>query len=186
MIKKNHTSELFKATLLTMLGVLFLVAMALKKVPLPGTSIQMSLQSLSISLLVITIEKKAFRVVLIYLALATLSFPVLADGTSNHFWFLSASGGYYIGFLISSYFLPRVLDKIKPQSLWKAWICLSFNECVILSSGYAVLNFYMGANKAFWTGVWPYIFGALLKISMATCCYILKYSQLKRRESARI
>jgi|LakMenEpi03Aug12_release.lakeMendotaPanAssembly.Ray.scaffolds.fasta_scaffold594071_1 biotin transport system substrate-specific component len=184
MVKKIYFSELLKDALLIVLGILFLISMAFKKLPLPGIGIQMSLQSLSISLLVITIERKAFRVVVLYLALATMSLPVLAGGESNHFWFTSPSAGYYIGFLISSYFLPKLLNNIKPQNFCRAWICLAFNEAIILFSGYIILTFYIGINKAFWMGVWPYIFGALLKISAATCGYILKYSQLKKRELA--
>lgn len=171
--------ESFRAILFIILGVLFITLMALKKLPLPGTSIQMSLQSLSISLLVITLDRKAFSVVLMYLVFATTGLPILASGTSNQFWFLSASGGYYFGFLISSYFLPRLLDITKPQGFLKAWVCLSFNESVILLCGYLTLFFHMGPSRAFWMGVWPYVLGASLKISTATCFYIFKHNLLK-------
>lgn len=183
MFKKMPRSELFRAILFIILGILFITLMALKKLPLPGTSIQMSLQSLSISLLVITLERKAFSVVLIYLILATIGLPILAGGTSNQFWFLSATGGYYLGFLISSYVLPRLVDIAKPQSFFKAWTCLSFNESVILLSGYMILIFHVGPSRAFWVGVWPYVLGALLKISIATGFYIFKHHLLKKQKS---
>jgi biotin transporter BioY len=90
---------------------------------------------------VITVEKKAFSVVLIYLALATVGFSVLAGGTSNATWFLAPSAGYYFGFLISSFFLIRIVNRLKPHDFLKTWVCLSFNESVILFCGYVTITF---------------------------------------------
>jgi hypothetical protein len=43
-------NKLFKKLTVTFLGLLFLILMALKKLPVPGTIILISLQSLSISI----------------------------------------------------------------------------------------------------------------------------------------
>lgn len=156
------------------LGVVFLSGMALKKLHLPGTTIQMSLQSLSISILVIFLGEKAFWVVLIYLIMATFGFPILAEGVSNSKWYMSAAAGYYFGFLISSFFLAKILMVINPQSFFNAWLTLAFNESLILFSGYIFLIFHVGPEQAWWTGVWPYIVGAILKITIATSIYLIK------------
>lgn len=166
-----RTLSTLKTLPLLILGVLFMGLMAFKKIPIPATAIHMSLQSLSIATLVITLGKKAYWVVLLYLILATLGLPILAQGVSNASWYLLPSAGYYFGFLISSYFLARILIANKPQHFFKAWLVFSCNESLILFCGYFVMSFYLGPTQAWWLGIWPFIMGAVLKITIATCLY---------------
>ena len=154
-----------------LLGLIYMSLMAFKKAPIPGTSIEMSLQSLSVSTLVIILEGKAFWVILIYLLLATFGFPLLAEGVANAKWYDLPSAGYYFGFLISSYILAKILKKFKPSHFFKAWFLFSFNEASILLCGFIFLNFYYASKHAWQIGVAPYLFGALLKITIATCLY---------------
>ena len=170
-VKVICTFKTLKTLSLVLLGVFFIGLMAFKKMPIPATSLQMSLQSLSISILVIMLGKKAFWVVLLYLILATLGFPILAEGVSNTRWYLLPSAGYYFGFLISSFLFARILIANKPKQFFKAWLIFSCNESLILLSGYFVLSLYLGPIKAWWIGVWPFLLGALLKITLATCLY---------------
>ncbi len=168
---KENIFDILKILLIMLLGVFFMGLMAFKKVPIPATSIEMSLQSLSVSILVITLNKKAFWVVLLYLIMAIFGFPVLAEGIANPKWYTLPSAGYYFGFLISSYFLNKILTKFKPQSFLKTWLSFSINESLILFCGYFVLSFYFDPIQAWWVGVYPYIFGAILKITTAACLY---------------
>jgi biotin transport system substrate-specific component len=173
-IKALNIYSILKISSIFILGVIFLSCMALKKIPLPATSIQMSLQSLSISILVIFLGEKAFWVVLIYLVMATFGFSLLAEGVSNPNWYISPAAGYYFGFLISSFFLAKILMVINPQTFFNTWITLSLNESLILFFGYIFLSFYVGPGQAWWVGVWPYIIGAILKITTATGVYLIK------------
>lgn len=148
--------------------------MASKKIPILATTIQMSLQSISISLLVIFLGEKAFGIVLIYLILATLGFPILAEGISNPHWYASPAAGYYVGFLISSFLLAKTLLIINPQLFFNAWLSLALNETLILFCGYIFLSFHIGPAQAWWVGVFPYLIGAILKITIATFVYLIK------------
>lgn len=174
-------NSLVKALLL-LLGVAFMAALAFKKMPLPGTTIQMSLRSLSISILVITLGRKAFWVVLIYLLLATLGLPVLPEASSNPQWFLAPSAGYYFGFLLSAFILPHILARNNPNNRLTSWLSLSLNEATILSFGFIVLSFYIGPKQAWLNGVQPFLFGAILKITAATSIYYFKSRYQKRTE----
>ncbi len=155
--------------------------MAYKKIPIPLIASQMSLQSLSISILVIALGKKAYWVVLLYLMLATLGFSILAEGTANPEWYFSRSAGYYIGFLLSSYCLAKILIAKTPKNYFNAWLVFSVNESLILLCGYSVLSFYLGPIQAWWIGVWPYIMGAFLKITIATCLYWMLIMQQRKK-----
>ncbi|WED43209.1 biotin transporter BioY [Legionella cardiaca] len=166
-------------------GVIFMALMAFKKLPIPMTSIQMSLQSLSISSLIIILGKRAFWVVLVYLTLATLGLPILPEGTSNPTWFISPAAGYYFGFLFSSFLLLKIISK-RPKNFFHAWLYFSLNETLILSCGFLTLCFYLGPQNAWLFGVWPYLFGATLKITAATCLYTFTLnSSLKRDDGNR-
>ncbi|QLZ70494.1 hypothetical protein FOLKNPGA_03308 [Legionella sp. PC1000] len=150
MKKSSHKgSNLF----LILMGLLFVILMALKKLPIPATSIEMSLQSLSISILVIFLEKRAAGVILIYLILASFGLPILAEGASNNKWYLAPYAGYYFGFLISSFLLPRLLPFTKPQNYLQIWSRFSFNESSILFCGFLFLSFYFNPKEAWLIGV---------------------------------
>lgn len=171
-LKKSLQFHNFSNTLLVLSGVLFAIIMAYKKIPIPGTAIEMSLQSLSVSILVITLGKKASWVMVVYLVLATMGLPVLAEGISNPRWFLAPSAGYYFGFLVSSIFLPRILIYTRPENFKYTWFTLSLNETSILFIGFLILSCHFGLTNAWWIGVWPFLFGASLKISVATLIYL--------------
>ena len=135
---------------------------------------------MSVSLLAITFQRKAFWAVVFYLVLATLGFAVLADGSSDPNWFGSIRAGYYFGFLAASWIVGCILATVRPQGFIKIWFCLSLNETLILFCGFLFLSFYFGYKQAWWMGVWPYIWGALGKITFAALIY--KFIWLKRQK----
>lgn len=173
------TVAVLKVAILSIFGACFMALMAQKKLPIPTTSVQISLQSLSVSLLAITLQGKAFWAVALYLVLATLGFPVLADGLSESTWFDSIKAGYYAGFLVASFVVGRVLATVRPNQFVKIWLCLSLNESLILFCGFLLLSFHFGFKQAWWMGVWPYILGAIGKITFAALSY--KFIWLKRQ-----
>lgn len=170
---------LWRVTIFSFLGAFFMALMAQKKLPIPGTALQLSLQSLSVSLLVIIFQRKALWAVVFYLVLATLGFAVLADGSSDPNWFGSIKAGYYWGFLLASWVVGSVLATVRPHRFVKIWFCLSLNETLILFCGFLLLSYHFGFKQAWWIGVWPYILGALGKITFAALVY--KFISLKRK-----
>lgn len=176
-IKGKRLNYNVKQALIILSGIVFMWLMAYRKVHIPSTVIQMSLQSLSISLLVIMLGRKAFLVVLLYLILAMLGLPVLAEGTANSTWYLMPSAGYYFGFLVSSYLLSKALSALQPKHFLSSWSVLAINETTILFVGFLFLSYHFGITQAWTMGVWTYLFGATLKITIATLIYLV----LKRK-----
>lgn len=160
-----------KAATQMVLGICLIILMAVKQLPIPGAEILMSLQSFSIALLVITLGGRAVWVVMLYLILASFGLPIIAAGAANAYWYTSPLAGYYFGFLISSVILPQVLNRFKPEVLRNIWLCFAANESVILVSGFSWLSYNWGLSQAWWVGVYPYLFGAILKISFAALLY---------------
>ncbi|MGM9452874.1 biotin transporter BioY [Legionella bozemanae] len=168
---------------LIIMGLLFVILMALKRLPIPATSIEMSLQSLSIAILVIFLGKRAAGVILIYLILASFGFPILAEGVANSKWYLAPYAGYYFGFLISSLLLPRLLLLTKPQNYLQVWSRFSFNESSILFCGFLFLSLYFNPKEAWFIGVWPFLLGACLKITVASFIYYLHVRLHKKSQN---
>ncbi|KTC65752.1 BioY family (plasmid) [Legionella adelaidensis] len=176
-IKNQKRIDHWKILLTLTVGICFMTLMAKIRLIIPTTSIQLSLQSLSVSMLIIFLGKKAYWIVLAYLFLATLGVPLLADGSITPTWILSPKAGYYVGFLFSSLIVPQLLAKVQPRTFSQIWCCLALNETVILCSGFLVLSYHFGFFQAWLLGVWPYILGALGKITVATSIYkIYSYS----------
>ena len=154
--------------LIFVFGGFFMTAMSYLAFPLPFSPIQLSLQSLGVSVLSILFLNHAWYGVLGYLTLACLGMPVLAGGDVNNLWLLSPKAGYYIGFLLASIIVGNVLKRIKPAKFITSWLCLALNESTILFAGWLVLSFYLSPQKAWVLGVLPFLPGAIVKITIAT------------------
>ena len=170
-INNQEKIEPWKILLTLTVGIGFMTLAAKIRLIIPTTSIQLSLQSLSVSMLIIFLGKRAYWVVLAYLFLATLGIPLLADASANSAWILSPKAGYYVGFLLSSFTVAWLLARVQPQAFALTWLCLALNETVILFSGFLVLSYHLGFFQAWLLGVWPYIWGALGKITIAALIY---------------
>lgn len=142
--------------------------MSLLSLSLPATPIKLSLQSLSVSLLVIFFMKNSCYGVMGYLIAASLGMPILAGGESDPWWIMTPRAGYLIGYLIASLIVPRVLEKKNPDRFTTSWLCFSLNEGTILLLGWAFLSWHLSPLAAWNQGVLPFLPGAALKITIAT------------------
>lgn len=154
--------------LIFVFGGFFMTVMSYLAFPLPYSPIQLSLQSLGVSVLSILFLNYAWYGILGYLTLACLGMPVLAGGLSNSQWLFSPKAGYYIGFFLASMLVGNVLKRIKPAKFIISWLCLALNESTILFVGWLVLSFYLSPQKAWILGVLPFLPGAIVKITIAT------------------
>ncbi|HEV8052246.1 MAG TPA: biotin transporter BioY [Parachlamydiaceae bacterium] len=156
-----------KKTLIFSLGALFMVLMSGLSLSLPWTPIKLSLQSLSVSLLIILFMKDSCYGVLGYLVAVSLGLPVLAGWETNQWWVITPKAGYLIGFLISSLIVPRILERKNPDRFATSWLCFSLNEGMILILGWAFLSWHISPMPAWKLGVLPFLPGAVLKITIA-------------------
>jgi len=176
----NQTwSQLFKQVVVIILGSLFLSLTAQLSFPLPFTPIPISMQTLGIATLALVLGPyQALLAVLTYLGQATLGLPVLASGLSNPLWMFGPTAGYLMGFVLSSYVTGQLLKNRKSFSSFKIGAIFALNELIILLMGTFWLSFVLGKEQAFYIGFYPFMIGALCKITMATSGYRFIQSQL--------
>jgi len=147
-------------------GSLFLALMSQVAIPLPYTTIVVSLQSLAVALLAMTMGPQlALFAVLAYIAQATAGLPVLAGGLANPLWIFTPRMGYLLGFALSAFFSGQLFLSKRPL------VALIANELLILAVGTAALCLFLDPFTAFWVGFLPFLIPALLKISAAYCFY---------------
>lgn len=172
-IEKPQLSQIFSHSLIGLqiiLGSVFLALMAQLSIPLPFTPVPLSMQPLAVFLLAITLgSRKAPLAVIAYLMQATYGLPVLAGGLSNPAWIIGFKAGYLIGFVVVAYLVTALIEKNKKSNFFKGWLIFSFGEITLLSCGVLWLSFFVGFKKAVLFGAVPFIPGALIEITIATC-----------------
>ena len=155
---------------LVLLGTIFLVAMAQIAVPLPFTPVMLSMLPLAIFLLASHLgSKKASLAVALYLLQATLGLPVFANFASQPLWFLLPKAGYYFGFVFIAYFMGKLFEKFQPFKLIAIGSIFALGEILLLMCGSLWLGYFVGWEKAFLLGAAPFLPGAFVKITIATC-----------------
>ncbi len=161
--------SLYRVPLAMALGLVLLIACS--QVEVPVEPVPFTLQTLGIFLLGIFYSpKNAFYVVLGYLALATMGFPVLAVGYVNPLWMLHPSAGYLLGFLIAAPLMAWLCQKMASDSLFKTFLAIIAGDAVIYLCGLGYLSFYVEYSQLFWIGLVPYLPGCAFKIAVALCC----------------
>ena len=146
-------------------GSCFLALMSQLAVPLIGTPVPMTLQTLGVFLLGgILGSRRAVYSVIGYLVQGCLGLPVFAGGVSNPLWIVSPQAGFLLSFVIGAYLIGRVIErKPKADVLYVAG-ALILGQMVIFGLGMMGLSFYVGISKSFFVGVVPFLSGAALKI----------------------
>jgi biotin transport system substrate-specific component len=154
-------------------GSLFLALLSQVSIPLPGTPVPLTLQTLGVFLLGGFLGGRiAIVSILLYLLEGALGLPVFAGWKINPLWILSPNAGFLLSFI------PAVMLIGK---LGKGVLSLSLAQAVISIIGMLWLSFYVGSLKsAFFLGVLPFLVGAGIKIIAGTL--ILKSYHLIRRK----
>ncbi len=162
--------QLLTSSIHCVVGSVFLALMSQIALPLPFTPVPITMQTFALFLLVISQgQKKATVSTLLYLAQATLGLPVLAGGVANPLWAFCASAGYLFGFvgftLVAGYLMEL---KKQPGVMWTAF-SLACGQMVLLAMGTLYLSSFVGLDKAFQLGVFPFLTGIAFKLASASC-----------------
>lgn len=149
-------------------GALFLAILSQFTIPL---EIPVTLQSLGVSLIAIVFNPlQAVVVIGLYLGSATFGLHVLAGGASNPQWFMGKTGGYLLSFIPAAFLMSYWLEKEKSQFV-KSWTVFCGGTLLILVGGTLWLANFVGLEKAIQIGFTPFLFGSLIKITLASCIY---------------
>ena len=164
-----HSTVLTHATLIAG-GTIFLSALAQVAIPVPGSPVPVTGQTLGVLLIGSTYGAGlGVATFAMYLLAGIAGAPVFAGASSGFEKITGATGGYLIGMLVATYLLGLLANRRMDQRFLTALPSMLCGNVIIFSFGLIWLHYFTGENWA-WTinaGLTPFIVGEVLKITIA-------------------
>lgn len=115
-----------------------------------------------------------------YILLGISGLPIFTGTGSGLFYLFGPTGGYLLGFILSSFFVGRFI-KYSQNNLFSIFGILCLGDLIILCSGILWLRVLLGYNfkNLLFIGFIPFIPGDLLKALSASVLYLKLKSRLK-------
>jgi len=151
-------------------GVLGLAVLAQIAVPVPGSPIPVTGQTLGVLILGTTYGSTlGFTTFAVYILAGIAGAPVFADGRHGLDRLIGASGGYLIGMLVATFVLGQLARFRLDQKFLTALPSMLIGTILTFAFGLFWLHQYTGKSWS-WTidnGLTPFIIGEVLKIAIA-------------------
>lgn len=167
-------------------GVLFLGALAQISIPIPGSPVPVTGQTLGVLLIGTTYGSGlGLTTFAVYLLAGIAGAPVFAGSSFGFEKVTGATGGYLIGMLVATYVLGLFASRRLDQRFLTALPSMLLGNVVIFSFGLFWLHHFTGKDWS-WTigaGLTPFIFGEILKIAVAgsSLPFIWRYVNTRSR-----
>ena len=156
-------------SLLSVLAAVVGVALAARlSVPISGSSVPQSAQTLAVLMVGILLGSRLGAVALVvYVALGVSGLPIFADGAVGVETLVGPTGGYLLGFVLAALIAGWWTERGKAEHFFTALPGMLLAHAVVLLLGWAWLSGSIGPARAFSAGVAPFWLGALLKSALA-------------------
>lgn len=171
-------------------GVLFLSALAQIAIPVPGSPVPVTGQTLGVFLIATTYGARlAGMTFATYLLAAIAGAPIFAASATLPSHGLaritSATGGYLIGMLVATIVIGYLAEKKADQKFRTSFPMLILGSLIIFSFGLTWLKLSLSLP---WTetiaiGLVPFIFGEALKITITATSLPLIWKRISRKLS---
>jgi biotin transport system substrate-specific component len=168
-------------------GVGFISLMAQVAIPVPGSPVPVTGQTLAVLLIGTTYGARlGLMTFATYLLAGVAGAPIFApSGTSaNHGLdrLLGATGGYLFGMLVASFLLGYLADRKADQKFKTSFPALLLGDAVIFFFGLTWLHYSLELSwsATFAAGLTPFIFGEMLKIAITATSLPLVWRRISR------
>lgn len=118
-------------------------------------------------------RKRSVRSIIAYLAQGSVGFPFFAGATSGIAKLLGPTGGYLFGFFLAAYIVGWLSEKGWDRRFISTIGSMIIGNLIIYICGLTWLSYFIGLNAGLSAGLYPFIFGDILKILLAA--FILPY-----------
>ena len=172
-------------------GVLFLSALAQIAIPVPGSPVPVTGQTLGVFLIATTYGARlATATFATYLLAAIAGAPLFAPSATlpNHGLarITSATGGYLIGMLAATIVIGYLAQRKADQKFRTSFPMLILGSVIIFAFGLTWLHFSldMSWSQTIAAGLTPFIFGEALKIAITATSLPLIWKRISRKLNA--
>ena len=155
---------------LVALGVLFTALLAQVAVPVPGSPVPITGQTLAVVLTAASLGPlRGTAVQVLYILTALVGLPFYSDASGGYEVVFGATGGYVIGFIPAAYLIGLAAKHGADRQLWKSVPLFVAGQAVIFAVGVPWLMVYTGESLswALENGFYPFILGGLVKAAIA-------------------
>lgn len=165
--------------LFIVLGGSFLIALFARiAIPLPFSPVPLALQGTVCLLLGAVLgSRRAAWAVLVYLLQGAAGLPVFALGHAGMAVLLGPRGGYLIGYLLGAYVTGYLVERSGSKNLRQAGLAMVIGNLMIYLCGLSQLSLFVGIERVFFLGMFPFIIGDCFKLFAA--CRVLKALKFK-------
>lgn len=147
---------------------LVLVGCAYLSFSLPFSPVPITGQTFGVLLVAMALGRvRGSGVVLAYLAEGAAGLPVYAGGAAGVGVLAGPTGGYLIGFLLAAYLTGWLADHGWDRGYFKSTMAMLAGSVLIFMCGLAQLSLFVPAGAVLAMGLYPFIVGGVVKISLA-------------------
>lgn len=151
-------------------GTAFMSLMAQVAIPVPGSPVPITGQTLGVLLIGTTYGASlGFATIATYVALGLLGAPILAQGAHGFAKLAGPTGGYLVGMVLAALLVGALANRRWDVHLRTSFGQMLLGELLIFAPGLIWLKIYTGASWN-WTiaaGLTPFIVGEIIKIGLA-------------------
>ena len=164
-------------------GIGFLSLLAQISIPVPGSPVPVTGQTLGVLLIGTTYGARlGFFTFASYLLAGIAGAPIFAGSSHGIEKLTGATGGYLIGMLVASLLLGHLADRKADQKFRTSFPALLLGDLVIFTFGLAWLHASLDMTWAatFKAGLTPFILGEALKIAITATSLPLVWRKISR------
>lgn len=168
--------------ILVVVGSLAIALCAQVVIPLPFTPVPITGQTFAVLLIgIIFGSRLGAATVVAYLAEGAIGMPVFAGANAGPMVFLGPTGGYLIGFVFAAYLAGFLAEHEWDRKIFTAGAAMFFSSFVILTLGTLWLSVFVGFDKAFQLGFFPFLIGDVVKTILGATLLPLGWKYLGKR-----
>jgi biotin transport system substrate-specific component len=166
-------------------GTLFIAALAQIAIPIPGSPVPVTGQTLAVYLIGTTYGARlGFATFATYLLAGIAGAPVFAPAATQGLARLTgATGGYLIGMLIAVLVLGALADRKADQKFKTSFPALILGSVIVFAFGLIWLNVSLNLTWAqtISAGLTPFIFGEVIKIAITATSLPLIWRKISKK-----
>ena len=146
----------------------FIALLAQVAIPLPFSPIPITGQTFAVLLVGALLGgTRGALAILLYLVEGTVGLPVFAGGGAGFARLAGPTGGYLIGFIAAAFVVGLLAKRGWDRRVWSTALAMLVGNVLIYAFGLPRLAHFVGGEKVFHLGLYPFVVGDLLKLALA-------------------